>query len=91
FEDTLTFDIKCAGDMLTSITDHDRLVMYPGKEQERRDFLGITGLGEEDADKLLQLIDELTVVEGEGAPAEGDDSGSEDGAEGSDSDGESDG
>lgn len=36
---------------------------------ERRDFLGIEGLGEEDADRLLQLIDELTVVEGE-LPAE---------------------
>jgi N utilization substance protein A len=35
---------------------------------ERRDFLRIEGLGEEDADRLLQLIDELTVVEGE-APA----------------------
>jgi N utilization substance protein A len=33
---------------------------------ERRDFLGIAGLGEEDADRLLQLIDELTVVEGDG-------------------------
>jgi N utilization substance protein A len=32
---------------------------------ERRDFLGIAGLGEEDADRLLQLIDELTVVEGD--------------------------
>ncbi len=32
---------------------------------ERRDFLGIEGLGEEGADRLLQLIDELTVVEGE--------------------------
>lgn len=30
---------------------------------ERRDFLGIEGLGEADADRLLQLIDELTVVE----------------------------
>ncbi len=30
---------------------------------ERRDFLEISGLGEADADKLLQLIDELTVVE----------------------------
>lgn len=30
---------------------------------ERRDFLGIEGLGEEDADRLLELIDELTVVE----------------------------
>jgi len=32
---------------------------------ERRDFLGMKGLGEEDADRLLQLIDELTVVEGD--------------------------
>ncbi len=32
---------------------------------ERRDFLGIEGIGEADADRLLQLIDELTVVEGE--------------------------
>lgn len=30
---------------------------------ERRDFLVIKGLGEEDADRLLHLIDELTVVE----------------------------
>ncbi len=37
---------------------------------ERRDFLGIEGIGEEDADRLLQLIDELTVVEGEAAAAE---------------------
>lgn len=52
---------------------------------ERRDFLGITGLGEEDADRLLQLIDELTVVEGEVPPAE-----AEAAAEGEeDSDGES--
>jgi N utilization substance protein A len=35
---------------------------------ERRDFLGIEGLGEEEADRLLQLIDELTVVEGELSP-----------------------
>ena len=34
---------------------------------ERRDFLGIEGIGEEDADRLLELIDELTVVEGEAA------------------------
>jgi len=40
---------------------------------ERRDFLGIEGIGEEDADRLLQLIDELTVVEGEPAAAEEDD------------------
>ena len=34
---------------------------------ERRDFLGIEGIGEDDADRLLELIDELTVVEGEAA------------------------
>jgi N utilization substance protein A len=43
---------------------------------ERRDFLGITGLGEDDADRLLQLIDELTVVEGE-APGADDEESSE--------------
>jgi hypothetical protein len=37
---------------------------------ERRDFLGIEGIGEEEADRLLQLIDELTVVEGEPAASE---------------------
>jgi N utilization substance protein A len=42
-------------------------------DMERRDFLGIAGLGEKSADRLLQLIDELTVIEGEVAeqPAEG--------------------
>jgi hypothetical protein len=39
---------------------------------ERRDFLGMEGIGEEDADRLLELIDELTVVEGETASAGGD-------------------
>ena len=33
---------------------------------DRRDFLGIQSLGEQDADRLLQLIDELTVIEAEG-------------------------
>jgi transcription termination/antitermination protein NusA len=37
---------------------------------ERRDFLGIEGLGEEDADRLQQLIEELTVVEGDLPPVE---------------------
>jgi N utilization substance protein A len=46
---------------------------------ERRDFLGIPGLGEEDADRLLQLIDELTVVEGD-ATADDDESGDGGGA-----------
>jgi N utilization substance protein A len=32
---------------------------------ERRHFLGIETLGEEDADRIMQLIDELTVVESE--------------------------
>jgi N utilization substance protein A len=48
-------------------------------DMERRDFLGIEGLGEEDADRLLQLIDELTVVEGD---SPGDDEGDSDGDEG---------
>jgi len=33
---------------------------------ERRDFLGIDGLGEQDVDRILELIEALTVVEGEG-------------------------
>lgn len=37
---------------------------------ERADFLRIENIGEEDADRLLHLIDELTVVEGEVPPAE---------------------
>ncbi|MBT8488700.1 MAG: hypothetical protein KJO65_07765, partial [Gemmatimonadetes bacterium] len=51
---------------------------------ERGDFLRIESIGEEDADRLLQLIDELTVVEGElpaaeeGDAAEAEESGSED-------------
>ena len=32
---------------------------------DRQDLLGIEGLGEDGADRLMQLIDELTVVEGE--------------------------
>ena len=32
---------------------------------ERRDFLGIEGLGEQDTDRILKLIEALTVVEGE--------------------------
>lgn len=54
---------------------------------ERRDFLGITGLGEEDADRLLQLIDELTVVEGE-APSADDETTDDDTADAGDVDGE---
>ena len=37
---------------------------------DRRDFLGIEGLGEQDADRLLQLIDELTVIDADVAGAE---------------------
>ena len=50
---------------------------------ERRDFLGIESIGEEDADRLLQLIDELTVVEGE-VPAAEEESEGEDDTEGDD-------
>jgi N utilization substance protein A len=35
---------------------------------EHRDFLRIPGLSEADADRLVELIDELTVVEGEAGP-----------------------
>jgi N utilization substance protein A len=51
---------------------------------DRRDFLEIPGLGEPEADRLLELIDELTVVEGEAdadaseADADGDESPSAD-------------
>ena len=44
---------------------------------ERQDFLRTEGLTEEDADRLLALIDQLTVVEGE-APAESEDDGDSD-------------
>lgn len=37
---------------------------------EHADFLAISGIGEPEADRLLQLIDELTVVEGEAAEAD---------------------
>ena len=48
---------------------------------DRRDFLGIEGLGEKDAGRLLQLIDELTVIEVEVGAAEGADSEDESAAE----------
>lgn len=37
---------------------------------ERADFLAISGIGEAEADRLLQLIDELTVVEGDASGAD---------------------
>jgi N utilization substance protein A len=49
---------------------------------ERRDFLGIQGLGEGDADRLLELIDELTVVEGDGGAGGGSDEDDEGGEAG---------
>jgi len=52
---------------------------------ERRDFLGMKGLGEEDADRLLQIIDELTVVEGEVSEGETESASESDSEEGSDS------
>jgi N utilization substance protein A len=36
---------------------------------ERADFLRVEGLSEQDADRLLELIDQLTVMEGEGSGA----------------------
>jgi N utilization substance protein A len=56
---------------------------------ERRDFLGIEGIGEDDADRLLQLIDELTVVEGELQMEGGGEEAAAVESGGSDSDGES--
>lgn len=49
---------------------------------ERQDFLRIEGLTEEDADRLLGLIDQLTVVEGESDSSDGDDDDSDDDGEG---------
>jgi hypothetical protein len=51
---------------------------------DRRDFLGIEGLGEEEADQLLRLIDELTVVEGDAAAADTEDESVEPEVEGDD-------
>jgi len=41
-------------------------------DMERGDFLGIPGVGEPEADRLLQLIDELTVVEGDASTSDDD-------------------
>mgnify|MGYP006135366553 CR=1 FL=1 len=57
---------------------------------ERRDFLVIKGLGEEDAGRLLQLIDELTVVEEAEAEEPDAAAGNEEAEKGSDGYGESD-
>ena len=70
---------------------------------ERAEFLAISGIGEPEADRLLQLIDELTVVEGDvttaddeagslfgfqGEPPSEDDAGDEAEAPGGDGEGE---
>jgi len=50
---------------------------------EKSEFLSVPGLSEAEADRLLEIIDELTVVEGEGGvepPVEGDGTGEEDDA-----------
>ena len=49
---------------------------------ERRDFLGIEGLGEPDTDRILKLIEALTVVEGEAGNGGGEGTQSEDSEEG---------
>ena len=49
---------------------------------ERRDFLGIEGLGEQDTDRILKLIEALTVVEGEAGNGGGEGTQSEDSEEG---------
>ncbi len=38
---------------------------------DKGDFLRVEGLSEAEADQLLEIIDQLTVIEGEGAEAEG--------------------
>tara|TARA_B100001123_G_scaffold467_1_gene718 strand:- start:3945 stop:5363 length:1419 start_codon:yes stop_codon:yes gene_type:complete len=48
---------------------------------ERRDFLGIEGLGEGDTDRILKLIEALTVVEGEAVNEDGEGKQSEDSEE----------
>lgn len=58
-------------------------------DMERADFLRIESIGEEDADRLLQLIDELTVVEGEVPAAEDDDDTESEASESDDSEDES--
>jgi len=52
---------------------------------EKKDLLQVPGLIETDADQLLEIIDELTVVEGEGASEELSEAGVEVGPEGPDS------
>jgi len=52
---------------------------------EKKDLLQVPGLTETDADQLLVIIDELTVVEGEGASEELSEAGVEVGPEGPDS------
>ncbi len=53
---------------------------------DRRDFLEIPGIGEAEADRLLELIDELTVVEGEVAADQGDEESDEESPSDSDDD-----
>ena len=48
---------------------------------ERRDFLGIEGLGEKDTDRILELIEALTVVEGDAGDGVGEGTQSEDSGE----------
>ena len=48
---------------------------------ERRDFLGIEGLGEGDTDRILELIEALTVVEGDAGDGGGEGTQSEDSGE----------
>ena len=52
---------------------------------ERRDFLGIEGLGEKDTDRILELIEALTVVEGDAGDGGGEGTQSEDSGEGTQS------
>ena len=48
---------------------------------DKGDFLRVEGLSEEDADQLLEIIDQLTVVEGEGSSESDDEAGQDDDVE----------
>lgn len=62
-------ELELAASTLAALSDAGYDTFLQIIDLERRDFLGIEGLGEGDADRLLELIDELTVIEGEAAGA----------------------
>jgi N utilization substance protein A len=78
-------ELELAASTLAALSDAGYDTFLQIIDLERRDFLGIEGLGESDADRLLELIDELTVIEGEAAGAAVSESEEEADTEGSDS------